>query len=31
VVVYLLVVEAVKRLFYRHMAAARDPAVPVRA
>jgi Mg2+-importing ATPase len=31
VVVYLFVVEAVKRLFYRHMAAARDPAVPARA
>jgi Mg2+-importing ATPase len=31
VVVYLFVVEAVKRLFYRHMATARDPALPVPA
>ena len=31
VVVYLFVVEAVKRLFYRHMATARDPAIPARA
>ncbi|MBI3530820.1 MAG: magnesium-translocating P-type ATPase [Betaproteobacteria bacterium] len=31
VVVYLLVVEMVKRLFYRRMNAARDPAAAVRA